>query len=412
MNDSKSAIAGRLSGRLVLSGISVFSRLLAGVVLFIFLARTMGPESFGNFMYAMSIATLLAFPAALGFGPQVLRETAANPNRAAQTTRDISFAKVVLSFLVFLSVCIVCIEVAPEWGFPVIALTWVAIADSFTEYFFCIQRAKGVFAIEAAYMGFTSLAHFAIVLVSLTYSADILWIACIFAASRSVQMLGAFMLTRGHLRTPQDRLNVLSALQTFKKGFAYAGDSALSTVTAHIDTIILKHTLGAHDTGIYQAGMRLVIGFQNFAVVAGNVFVPQLASQYKDLQEFSKVAKKVQLVFAALAVALALMLLAAGFLFIKYGYGESFNDVEPLLPALAGLIALRMLAAGQGVQLTALGDQKYRTLVNCGALAFTVFGMWWASQVWGLQGAIYTLIFSALVVLVAYRNRTRRILVR
>lgn len=396
--------------KLLLSGISVFARLFAGVVLFIFMARAMGPESFGSFMYAMSLSALLAFPAALGFGQQVLRETAANPTCSATVISHITIAKAGLSILVLAAIAVVGTTLAPQWGWPVIALTWMAIADSFTEYFFCVQRARGEFTTEATFMSVSSIAHFALIIGGLQYSTDITWLAGLFATSRSAQMIGAWVIVMRQRQSKFFHFSFKSTLQTVKEGLPYAGDTALATVTTQIDTIILKHTIGAHDTGIYQSGMRLVVGLQNFSVVAGNVFVPQLAALHRDHSAFRKLRVKVHFIFGALAVVLAAGLFAIGTLLIEYGYGKDFADTAQLLPALSALIGLRLLAAGQGVQLTALGDQRYRTMMNCAALGLIVAGMWQASLMLGLLGAVGTLVCSTLFILLVYRNRVAKLL--
>jgi O-antigen/teichoic acid export membrane protein len=404
-SEGKSA---RLSGQLVLNGVSVMARLFAGVILFIFMARAMGPEPFGLFMYAMSAATILAFPAQMGFGQQVLREVAASPPRALGVIATITRLKLLLS--VGMLVVAAGIGIAGPTDGQLVALLMVAaLSDSFTEYLFCVQRAKGQFAREAGFMTIVSLGHLGITLLALQWTLNPALIALVFSGSKLGQLMLAWRLFSPSAGQAVERPSAQALWLQLKAGMSYAGDSALQTLSNQIDTIILRHTLGAHATGIYQSGMRVVAGLQNFSVVAGNVFIPRLASVHQQPARFKQEARKATLVFGGLAALCALAMLIGGMLLVNHGYGEQYQDMMHLLPYLAGLIGLRLLAASQGVQLTALGEQRFRTWVNSGALVLIISGIWIGSAQWGIQGAIAALCLVTLFIHITYWARIQRL---
>ena len=398
----------RLLTQLALNAVSVLARLLAGVVLFVFMARQMGPSSFGQFMYAMSLAALLAFPASLGFGQQVLREVAAHPARAESIVAAISSAKLTLTLGVILLVGLAALTFTHEW-LLIALLTWVALADSFTEYLFCVLRAKGRYAAEAGFMTAASIVHFGVVLVGLTADASALSIGALFALSKGLQALACWLLFRRLVPGMKMIAGWREQWSEIRSGLSYAGDVAVSTLSAQVDTIIVKHTLGVHAAGLYQSGMRLLVGLQNFSVVAGNVFIPKLAAQHHDRAKFAHVATQARWVFGGLGVGLAIALSVGGWLLIHHGYGEAYEPVLHLLPWLATLIAFRLFAAGLGVQLTALGDQRFRTVVNLSCLVLMVAALWVGCVEFGLEGAVGALLLVIVVVYGAYAGRLRKL---
>ena len=78
---------------------------LFGTVLFIYLARMLGPDSFGYFSYALTITFFLANFVDMGLSTYGIREIAKNRERAVDYASEIvSFRFLVASLLFFLLV--------------------------------------------------------------------------------------------------------------------------------------------------------------------------------------------------------------------------------------------------------------------------------------------------------------------
>ena len=78
---------------------SIF-RLLAGVVLFIFLARFLGPEEFGRLMYGFTLATIAVLVIEFGFSQQLLRDIGKEPDQVLLIMGRVFLAKILLTLLV------------------------------------------------------------------------------------------------------------------------------------------------------------------------------------------------------------------------------------------------------------------------------------------------------------------------
>jgi O-antigen/teichoic acid export membrane protein len=377
--------------------------------LFVLLARQMGPQGFGEFMYAFSIGSLAAFAASLGFNQQVMREVAAYPAQAQQIVSITTMAKISLATLVL--ACLAGLSALFSFnGLLITALAFSAISDTFTEYVFCVTRARGGYAGEAGFMTLASLGHFAFMLLILAYTRDPGLIALAFAASKFTQLLVAwrtFRLALGHIEM---RLDIPAQIRHVKDGLPYSADAGLQIFSSQIDTIVIKHTMGAHAAGVYQAGMRLVSGMQNFAVIASNVLLPKLAAQHGDKPNFIKMARKANVLFFALGVALAAVLYIGANLLVQYGYGAEYGDLKSSLYLFAGLIGVRMFAASSGIQLTALGDQKFRTIVNTVGAVALLLTIYFGTAAYGIPGALGALMLCTGGVMLSYTLRVRGIL--
>ena len=84
---------------LVLSGGQFFSKLV-GFVAFAYLARTLGPESYGVVEYAVGLTVFFAMLVDWGLGPIGVRELAAKPEKAESISALISGARLMIACIV------------------------------------------------------------------------------------------------------------------------------------------------------------------------------------------------------------------------------------------------------------------------------------------------------------------------
>lgn len=401
--------ARRALADLASNGVSVVARLSAGVVLFVAVGRFLGPQGFGEFVFSMAVGSLLAFFCGLGFNQQVLREVAANPAKAQDIADALASARLLLSLCVFAASAVVAASIG-GLGWVVCLFTLALMCDGAVEFLFALMKAKGRYEIEARFATLSSLGHFAFVGLVAYFSRNLLSIAAAFCFSRMVQLLMATIVLRTRLALP--RLNSKAAVvaSEIRAGWAYAFDAGLQVAASQLDTILVRMLLGAPAAGIYQAGMRVVVGFQNFSVVAGNVFVPRLTRSAQDRDAWQAVCRQSQRLYLVLACAGGLAVWALGWFVTRYGYGVEFASLQDLWPWLAALMALRMLGASYGIQLTALGAQSFRSLVNLAMLLGIVVLILAAAHLgWGVMGVVAAMCVGSLFVLWAYRMRARRL---
>ncbi|MEI7786454.1 MAG: hypothetical protein WCK08_18840, partial [Betaproteobacteria bacterium] len=146
------------------------------------------------------------------------------------------------------------------------------------------------------------------------------------------------------------------------------------------------------------------------SMVAGNVFIPRLSRVLGDLAAHGRVVQQLKRTYIGLAVVSGALVWGLGWLLMRYGYGPAFFELTSLWPWLALLIVVRVVAAKYGVQLTALGQQTVRSVVNMFSLTATVLLILCAATMdLGLSGVIGALVVSSMVVLLAYRYKLKSV---
>lgn len=390
--------------QLVLNAVSVFARQGAGVLVFVLLARKLGPASFGEFMYAFSMASLASFVSVLGFNQLIMREAALQKGSIHQLIGLTTSTRLTLTALVLA----VLLSLALTWGqswWLIFILAVAAISDTFIEYIFCIARASGSYGQEAGFMTTMSMLHLALLLAVVLHDASLTTVAIAFSVSKFLQLCAAWHVFRRAWVGAVLCTNLAPQWLHVRQSAAYATDAGLQIVSTQVDTVLIRHLLGAHAAGVYQSGMRLVTGLQNFTVIAANVLLPKLAAVHQQRAAFQALARRTHVLMAALAVLCGGGLYVVGRLLLAHGYGENYAELQGLLPWFALLIGVRVFAASSGIQLTALGEQKFRTQVNTLAVLLLVAALWLLASHWGLLGAVLGLLAPLLLVLGCYHSR-------
>src|SRR3569623_1571091 len=85
--------------------ISNVARSLAGVVLFVVLARLFGPENFGRLIYGFTLASIAVLLVDYGFAQQLLREIGRSPSAVRRLMGKAFLAKLFLTGLT-LTLCL------------------------------------------------------------------------------------------------------------------------------------------------------------------------------------------------------------------------------------------------------------------------------------------------------------------
>lgn len=390
---------------LLSNGIAVLARLASGTVLFVAMGRLMGPAAFGDFMSAMALATLVAFVSNLGLAQQALREVAAHPQRAAEIAAGLACVKLNLGLAVVASALVPALIFGGAWWLGAL-LTLALVADGAVEFLFALLKGHGRFGLEAGFSTMAALLHFAVVGAVCWWMPEPLAIAAAFVGSRALQLAAAVVLCGREMQLPRFGLASVAQWQQLRAGWAYAVDGGLAQLAAQLDTLLVRMLLGAHAAGVYQAGMRIVVGVLSLSMVTGNVFIPRLSRTLADAGAHSLVVRQLRRTYLALAALSGALVWGLGWLLMRHGYGPAFYELAALWPWFALLIVVRVVAANYGVQLTALGKQASRSVVNLVALVTTVLLVFGAVAAgFGLPGVLAALVASSAGVLLSYRHR-------
>ncbi|ABE50288.1 oligosaccharide flippase family protein [Methylobacillus flagellatus] len=390
--------------------LSTFSRLLSAVVLFIILARFLGPRDFGILMYNFTLASIAVLLVEYGFSNQLLRDIGRYPDNINQLMGRVFLAKLYLT--VVMGVCCLAGHYLFYTNDLDRAIFWILLLSclltSFGDFFNIAFRGIGKFHEETKVATIGSLLHFGLIVLMVINGAELLLISLGFVLSRFVYFILSW---RAYKRVVGD-LNTLSAspvavLKALKAGFPYAVDAGFTNFFYQVDTMLVKYYLGATGVGIYQAGMRFLNGAMQFAPVLGNVFLPVIAAKHTNTREFVELAKKLNLQMLAVGTVCWAIFWFAGMHITEFVFGDEYVELNSIWPYIGLLVFTRYLAAPQGVLLTASGSQTIRVWAQIFALIILLISAPLLMKVIGLKGMVIALIITLLTLFLIFFSALR-----
>ncbi|MXO64158.1 lipopolysaccharide biosynthesis protein [Altericroceibacterium endophyticum] len=348
-------------------------RLAGGVLVFVLLARLLGPGAFG---LAAALLTYAAFAALIGdFGLSLycLREGSAQPERAAEIMRGACWLKAVISFALILAGAFAAVFLLPVAAFGLVAFAALAaLAGSYADLLLLMARIRRRYDREAQAVTAGTAATVLLVALSGVTTGDIDWALAAYAAGR-ISYLGFVLIVShrwwGQPATGQPlRRNVRT---TFHATKAYAADSVLTVTSGQIDILLFSALLGAQALGIYQAGARLAQSIMPLAIMLSAIYLPPLAAACAadSRAAFRRNAARLNYEFLILAMGAALGFAIFGPVFTRHIYGAEYASLSELWPGFAAYAALRMMAASFGIQLAANGAMSVRIAAQSSTIA-------------------------------------------
>ena len=387
-----------------LLAVSTAARLLTGVVLFVLIARAWEPAVFGHFMYWFTVTALLYLVVDFGFGQKILRDLGRRPEDLVGVMASLVRTKAALALATVVA------SAAAGWAlgldradWPVAgALLTAAVALSFAEFYGSPLRALGAYRAEARLVVTANGVHFAANATLAAAGAGPAGVAFGFLATRLVYL--------GLARAAYRRLGgaatgtsgaVADIPRDLRAGLPYALETGLVSLHAQADTLIVHHLLGPAALGVYQGGLRLLLGYSAFAQVLSGLYLPRLSREHGRPAEFTALARRAVLHSLAVGLAGALLfgLTAGGVVRV---FGPQYAALGELLPYFGLILWMRFLASGYALLLTAAGRQIERVCAIALATGVLAAAAWvWVPR-FGLTGMLGAGLVAATVLNFVY----------
>ncbi|MBV7535972.1 oligosaccharide flippase family protein [Duganella sp. sic0402] len=392
----------------VFMGASTLVRLVFGLLTFTMLARLLGPNEFGLFMFWLSISTLLGMLANYGFTGYVLREIGARPEGAHAVMGEVLSAKVLLSVLILAGtlVSMLWIDAAGRWVF--LALMLAILADSITDFLNVGYRATNRFSAETRIATVAAALQFGIVVASVWPGRGVLAAAIGFMLSRLAVTAMTWSSQLKYFAGLRPA-SLAQAAKRLREAMAYAVDFALQSLFGQIDSVVLNYFVDPVAVGLHQAGMRLVLGGAQAANVLANVFIPRLSAVHGDHQQRQKEGQRLQLAFLVMGIGFGLFLTVLAEPITHLLFGAAFSSLAALLPWFGLLFFVRFLASSFGIMLTSAGLQGLRAKANVFHWLLILGVAWKAVPMYGNTGWLLALILGNLALALVYFGASVRL---
>jgi O-antigen/teichoic acid export membrane protein len=362
----------------IFTAISIGSRLVAGLLLFVFLARIWGPEYFGMYSFAFGLSMTLVLIVDFGFASYLLREIGAEPLNIGPVFREGLRLKSLLIIPFLLA------STLTFWFFytklPIllfVPMLLSALMLSFSEYCIAPLRALGRYDIETGIITVSNIINFGVAASVALMGGGVVEVACASLVCRFQYFVTSAIALYRIAPIVARKHSSCTVLKSFQKLLPYGTDGVLSTAWNQLDVVLVGSLFGNASLGIYSAGQKVVQGLYTLAQVIGNVMIPLLARLHSNkLNELSVLAIKTIFGVSVIGFIVSLPLFLFPDRLVEILFGSKYEDLNQLMPFFSLVLVLRFISAGSGIVLTAVGMQSKRnTYQGMGIVLFLALAM-------------------------------------
>jgi len=365
-------------------------------------ARKVGPENYGAYAFALTVARYVALPAGLGVALLAMRDIARAPDQLRRIVGEVLAIQIVVLLLclgvLFLALPIVSIDDKTQTLIPIVALTVVGVTLNL-EWLLQAKHRFGTMALSrlGPQIVFVVLV---LVLISPGFPGTVTFAWLTLVSAGLAGLLIATVAVRSFGR-PLLTLRPATLWRRYRRGLTIGVSLLMVEVFYSIDFLILGILEGTDEVGQYYAAYRIPLALITLAGLWVTVFFTQAATLYVENREALRhqVQRSLQLA-VAVAVPLGVILSLASGELMPVLFGDAFEAASAPFALLIWSTALVLVNVNLAPILIAAGeDRRYAIGVSIAA-AINVALNFALIPAFGTSGAAVATIAAELAILV------------
>ena len=303
--------------------------------------RRLGVDAFGQFSWAVALATIGESLMDWGLHQVAIRSVARERDRAGAVFRNSIALKIVPSVAM-----VAVLTAIGAWAYSdrdVRALcALLAVSAVMRSYLLTIRGVlQGLerFSWDTAVVLLDRVLLLAFSAVALVAGGRLVALGWAFVAARTVALILAFAIARGHIGslTPTFDLDLWRDLG--QRALPLGAFLILLNLYSYVDAVMLGPMAGDVETGLYSAAYRIYEGAIYGAAVLSAVLTPRLSAEYvQDTRRFSSLARQGLFGSIATAAVLGLAIAAMAPWVLRLLFGEPYAHAGRTLQILCACL--------------------------------------------------------------------------
>jgi O-antigen/teichoic acid export membrane protein len=295
---------------------------------FILLARNLGPDSLGQYYFAISFTTIFAIFIDLGLVNYLIRETAKSKEKSEQLLSNILGLKLITSFLSVLAVFLF-INILGDYDVLSRQLVYISsicmVLDSFTLTFFGAVRGFHNLKFESISSIVFQLIVLVVGWIFLSLGLDLRLIMLSLVSASVFNFIYSWAILKFKIKMP---VKFSFSLPIFKKililslPFAFYG--IFQRLYTYLDSVLLSFFSGDYYVGIYQIAFKIIYALQFLPMAFVASLYPAMSYYWLNNKEQLNIAFRRSLdylMMISIPISVAVFLLADQIIMIfKSGY--------------------------------------------------------------------------------------------
>ena len=359
--------ATRIRKNSLFSLISSFLRLVANFILFWLVAKRLGPEVFGQFTLAHTLATIWILFADFGFDVLLTTEIARDRANAAKLFRQYFSLKLVFAVAALIAMWIFVFlkDLSQASRLLIFIFSFFMLFSALNNFFFAFYKGFEKLEYETKVTLYINLGLVLLVLGMIQFDASVYLIAATFTLSRFVGLLLGIYYAKKVLTGISYALWFHGLGDIAKKVLIFGFHLLFNNLYFQIDTILLGFWKGDHDVGIYQSVFKLILLPLVLPDVLTNALMPALARfNVENPARWERVGFLMTklLSFIVIPISLICFVYATQIVDLLYGL-QNYREAVPVLQILSLTLFIRFTFEAYALLLTTSGRQHVRMIV-------------------------------------------------
>ena len=373
-------------------------KLVLGIAVTAWLARYLGPESFGTYNYVIAFVALFSGFAALGVPTIAVRELVREADQRMAILGSTAALLLVGGLLALGLVCLAAGLLRPDDEAMRAAVAVVAGALVFQSsavvrcWFESQVSARYVVVAENLALVITAAVRVALIVLQAPLEA-FFWVLLVEAALLAALLFATYARRAGDLR--RWRVTRARASRLLRDSWPLALSGGVLMVQARLDQFMLAEMAGVRQLGYYSVALRLAESLAFFSVALQSSLFPVLVEARQQSAEAfrEKLLTFYRVCFlAALAVCVPVACLSPWI--VEWLFGPAYAPAGVLLALLSGRILLAFMGTARSVYLTIENMQGHATLtIVAGTVLNLLLNLLWIPSHQAL-GAVWASLVS------------------
>jgi len=395
----------------ILSGGEFISKVLAAVAL-AYLARVLGPESYGSLEFAIAIYFVVHLFVDSGLSYIGARELAKDKDKLPRLFVNITLARSILALIafVFLALLAMFINLPREvktliflYGLVMLILPWL------TQWIFQGRDMMQYFALASL----TRWSVFTGLVFLLVHSSQQIWLVPFIEGAAQLSVAVILMAAIIHLfGFPRYKARILDAFALYRKAIPIGASELVWAIKMYFATILLGFVIGGVELGWFTAAHRIVVALHAFVWLYFYNMLPSISRTSQQPVDALLRLMKISLQIAAWA---GIIIAIFGVLFAEFGitliFGADYAGASRIFAVLIWLIPLALMSGHFRYTLIGYDKQKYEFYSAVIGVVVNVMLNLLLIGRYGLLGAAVSLVISEAVIWLAAYLYVKRLIV-
>lgn len=254
-----------------------------GALLYMVLARYLGPSEFGIYSIAISFVTIFSIIANLGVDPFLVKEIARDPVKTApllQSAVTIKLLGSLTSYIAILS-CIIFLPYNHITKSAILVFSFTIFFRAINDLFDSIYRGTQRMEMCALMRISRSCITVAIIFLFILFKKDILWITASHPITGLILLSYFYAFSiRGTFFTFSFSYNIENLKNLIWQSLPFLTLGVIHIISAKTDVIMLSFFTTTKDVGLYDAANQIILILLVLPSIVSQVLYPYMSKQY------------------------------------------------------------------------------------------------------------------------------------